>query len=53
MSKINLEEIKKRAKEGAHYAHWLYVPALIEEIERLQALVPEEPNPAHQDLRDS
>lgn len=33
---LDLEKIKARCKEGGHYSHWLYVPQLLSEIERLR-----------------
>jgi hypothetical protein len=31
--------VKARAKEGGHYSEWLFVPQLVEEIERLRSQV--------------
>jgi len=33
---LNLEEVKKRAKEGKQYSDWLYVWQLIDEVENLR-----------------
>jgi hypothetical protein len=44
---MDLEKIKARAKEGAHYSKWLYVPELIAEVERLRESLEQAKADAH------
>jgi hypothetical protein len=44
---MDLKKIKARAKEGGHYAKWLYVPELIAEVERLSEALEQAKADAH------